>query len=170
MRAQSSHDGPDDRVEPGTRASGPPVPAALRWLVPCVAVGVALLIALPAVMAFDRGFTADAIIENRPDLDPAHLDLAINLVIVDAVVLHAVDVVLSVWFVLKVLQGRQWARIALTVYLVVATVGSLYSAASGAQFLWAVIPGDAIHLVMLVLLWVPGPVRHFFAVHQVGTA
>ena len=55
---------------------------------------------------------------------------------------------------------------ALTAYLVIATAGSLYSAASGTQFLWAVIPGDAIHIVMLVLLWVPRSVRDFFAVHR----
>ena len=86
--------------------SAPPVPTALRWLVPCVVVGVALLIALPAVMAFDRGFTADAVMQNQPDLNPAHLDLAVNLVIIDAVTWHAIDVVLSIWFVVKVLQGR----------------------------------------------------------------
>lgn len=138
-------------------------PTALRWLVPAVAVGVVLLVALPAVMVLDRDFTARSIMLDNPGLDPAHLDFAVNVVIIDAVAWHAIDVVLSVWFVVKVLQRRQWARIALTVYLVVATLGSLYSAAQGTQFLWAVIPGDAIHLVMLALLWLPGSVRRFFA-------
>lgn len=146
------------------------MPTALRWLVPCVAVGVALLIALPAVLAFDRGFTADAIMQHEPALDPSHLELAIDLVIVDAVVWHSIDVVLSVWFVVKTLQGRHWARVALTAYLVIATVGSLYSAASGTQFLWAVVPGDAIHVVMLALLWVPRSVRDFFAAHRARSA
>ena len=139
------------------------MPAVVRWLVPAVAVGVVLLVALPAVMALDRDFTARAILRNNPGLDPANLDFAINAVILYAVVLHAVDVILSIWLVIKVLQRRQWARIALTVYLVVATAGSLYSAAQGTQFLWAVIPGDTVHVAMLALLWVPRSVREFFA-------
>lgn len=146
-----------------SEASTPPVPTALRWLVPAVAVGVALLVALPAVMVLDRDSTVRAIMQDNPGLDPAHLDFAVNAVIIDAVAWHTIGVVLSIWFVVKVLQRRQWARIALTVYLVVATVGSLYSAAQGTQFLWAVIPGDAIHLAMLALLWIPRPVRRFFA-------
>lgn len=140
-----------------------PVPTALRWLVPAVAVGVVLLVALPAVMVLDRDFTVRAIMADNPGLDPAHLDFAVNVVLVDAVAWHTIDVVLSIWFVVKVLQRRQWARIALTVYLVIATLGSLYSAVQGTPFLWAVIPGDAVHLAMLALLWIPGSVRRFFA-------
>jgi len=48
-------------------------------------------------------------------------------------------------------------------YPVVATAGSLYSAAQGTQSLWAMIPGDAVHVVTPALLWVPRSVRAFFA-------
>lgn len=140
-----------------------PVPTALRWLVPAVAVGVVLLVALPAVMVLDRDFTVRAIMQDNPGLDPAHLGFAVNAVLIDAVAWHTIDVILSIWFVVKVLQRRQWARIALTIYLVIATLGSLYSAAQGTPFLWAVIPGDAVHLAMLALLWLPVSVRRFFA-------
>jgi len=117
-------------------------------------------------MAVDREFTANSITKNEPNLDPAHLDFAITGAIVYAVVMHAIDVVLSVWFTVKALRGRQWARIALTVYLVIATFGSLYSAAAGTEYLWAVIPGDGVHIAMLALLWLPRSVREFFAAHR----
>lgn len=141
-------------------------PVALRWLVAGVICGVILLVALPLVMAINRDYTAEAVMQNNPNLDPAHLGFAVNASIAYAAVLHAVDVVLTIWLVIKVLQGRRWARIALTVYLVVATVGSLYSAAAGVQFLWAVIPSDGLHIVMLILLWAPASVRRFFAAHR----
>ena len=152
---------------PQRASSPPPPPAALRWLVVGVAVGVILLVALPVAMMIGRdGFLAESIMQNDPSLDPRQLEFAINAAIIYAVVIHAIDVVLTIWFVVKVLQGRQWARIALTAYLVVATFGSLYSAGSGSAYLWAVIPSDVLHIAMLALLWVPRSVRRFFAAHR----
>lgn len=140
------------------------IPVPLKWLVPAVGVGIFLLIALPVAMMIGRdGFLRDSVIANDPNLDPRYLQFALNASIFYAVVLHATDVVLSIWFVVKILHGRQWARIALSAYLVIATFGSLYSAAAGSAYLWAVIPGDSIHVIMLVLLWAPRSVRDFFA-------
>lgn len=140
------------------------IPAPLKWLVPAVAMGVLLLIALPVAMVIGRnGFLLDSVIANDPTRDPRYLDFALNAAIIYAVVLHAVDVVLSIWLTVKLLRGRNWARIALTAYLVIATFFSLYSAAAGSAYLWAVIPGDSIHVIMLVLLWAPRSVREFFA-------
>ncbi|QPZ39433.1 hypothetical protein [Paramicrobacterium chengjingii] len=140
------------------------IPIPLKWLIPAVGVGIFLLIALPVAMVIGRdGFLRDSVIANDPQLDPRYLEFALTASIIYAVVLHAIDVVLSIWFVVKIMQGRQWARIALSAYLVIATFGSLYSAAAGSAYLWAVIPGDSIHVIMLVLLWAPRSVRDFFA-------
>ncbi|WP_166997924.1 hypothetical protein [Paramicrobacterium fandaimingii] len=140
------------------------IPLPLKWLIPAVGVGIFLLVALPVAMLIGRdGFLLDSVIANDPTLDPRYLEFALNASIIYAVVLHAIDVVLSIWFVVKIMQGRQWARVALTAYLVIATFGSLYSAAAGSAYLWAVIPGDSIHVIMLVLLWAPRSVRDFFA-------
>ncbi|PFG31855.1 hypothetical protein [Paramicrobacterium agarici] len=166
----------DTRIEPSgptaveqtaTRVRWSDVPAPLKWLVPAVGVGIFLLIALPVAMIIGRdGFLADSIRATNPTLEPRLMEFAINASIIYAVVLHAVDVVLSIWLVIKVLQGRQWARIALSAYLVIATFFSLYSAAAGSAYLWAVIPGDSIHVIMLILLWAPRSVRQFFAMHS----
>lgn len=171
MFSATNQNSTNSAEEGGTLSEPLTVPTPLRWLVPAVGVGVFLLIALPVVMLIGReGFLRDSILENSPGLRPDFVDFAINASLVYTVVLHAIDVVLSIWFVVKVLQGRQWARIALTAYLLIATFGSLYSAAMGAAYLWAVIPGDGVHIVMLVLLWLPPSVREFFRAHRAARA
>lgn len=129
-------------------------------------IGSILLIALPLAMIIDRAGTYQAIREDQPNLDPAQLDFAFSAVITFAVVLHAIDVALTIWFGFKAINGRQWARIALTIYLILATIGSIFSAMAVPTYLWAVIPGDGIHIIMLLLLWIPRPVRDFFATHR----
>lgn len=141
----------------------PPAPRALRWLVVGVVASIILLIALPIVMMVDQAGLRAAIEEDTGgSLDPEWKDWVLVATIVYAVVLHLVDVALLLWLVPKVLRGRNWARITLTVYLIVATYFSLYSATQGAMFLWAVIPTDILHVLMIGLLWIPSSVRRYF--------
>ncbi|MET7334592.1 hypothetical protein [Nonomuraea sp. NPDC005650] len=146
------------------------VPLPLRLLVPALIVLLALYVALPVAMAVDRGSTGASIMRDNPALDPADLGFAVNAALVYTFALHAVSAVLAVWFTVKALKARRWARIALTGYLVLATLGSFASAAAGPEYYWAVIPTDAIQLAMIAALWLPGPARRFFAVsgHREG--
>src|SRR5690625_4137179 len=112
MAAQAYHQekSPAPDVEPQRTSSPPSPPAALRWLVVGIVAGVVLLVALPVAMMIGRdGFLAESIMQNDPSLDPRQLEFAINAAIIYAVVIHAIDVVLTIWFVVTVLQGRQWA-------------------------------------------------------------
>lgn len=165
MEAQVYH---QDSVRPAdAEASTPRAPTALKWVLGGVAGGVVLLVGLPLAMWLGRdGFLTDSILAEDPGLTEKQLEFAIWASILYAVVLHAVDVVVTIWLMVKLWQGRQWARIAMTVYLVIATAGSLYSASKGDSYLMVVIPTDALHAMMLVLLWVPRSVREFFATHQ----
>lgn len=139
----------------------PPWP--LRWLIVGVVVSIILLIGLPIAMLVDReGLEAAIIADTDQTLGSGWLDRVVVFVIVYAIVLHLVDVVLLLWLVPRILRGRPWARIVLTVYLVVATVLSLYSAPKGGMYLAVVIPTDIIHIIMLVLLWGPPSTRRFF--------
>ena len=149
------------------QAATPTPPTALKWVLAGVVGGVVLLVGLPLAMWLGReGFLTDSILAQDPGLNGKQLEFAIWASILYAVVLHAVDVAVTIWLMVKVWRGRQWARIAMTVYLVIATAGSLYSAAMGDSYLIAVIPTDALHVMMLALLWLPRPVREFFAAHQ----
>src|SRR5699024_12172021 len=67
---------------------------------------------------------------SSPGLSPEWMDWVMVFVMAYSIALHLLDVILLVWLTPKVLRGRRWARIILSVYLVVATAGSLYSARS----------------------------------------
>lgn len=145
----------------------PEPPTPLKWVLAGVVGGVVLLVGLPLAMWIGRdGFLTDSILAQDPTLNAKELQVGVWASILYAVVLHAIDVVVTIWLMVKVWRGRQWARIAMTAYLVIATGGSLYSAAAGTSYLLVVIPTDALHVMMLVLLWLPRSVREFFAAHQ----
>lgn len=161
METQSYH----HTESPPSRA-----PTPLRWLFAGVIGSIVLLIALPVAMLIDRDGLVDSIMRNTPDLAPEHLGWVVALVMVYSIGLHLVDVALLLWLTPRVLRGRNWARLTLTAYLVVATYFSLDSAAKGMMFLWAVIPTDLLHVLMIALLWVPKSVRGYFAVHRAQAA
>lgn len=131
-----------------------------------MAVGIVLLVALPVVMIVDRDGTYRAIMSDQPELDPSNLDFAFYAVMIFAGAIHAIFAVLTLWFGIKSLKGRRWGRIALTAYLVLATIGGFFSASAVPAYLWVVIPADTIHIVMIVLLWASRSVRDFFDAHR----
>lgn len=144
-------------------------PKLLRWLIVGVVASIVLLLALPVAMLINMDGLVESIIRESPDVATEHLDWVIVIVMVYTVGLHLIDVVLLLWLTPRVLRGRQWARIVLTVYLVVATFFSIEnSAGKGAMFLWVVIPTDVLHAIMITLLWAPRSVRAHFAAHRVG--
>jgi glucan phosphoethanolaminetransferase (alkaline phosphatase superfamily) len=128
-------------------------------------VAVALYVVLPVQMIVDRESTLRSIAAQRPDLSSRGLEIGLVAVLIYAGVLHAIDCVLLWWLVVKVRARRRWARWALTAFLVLATGAAFaISWTAGPQFAWAVLSTTAAHLVMAVLLWVPGSSRSFFTV------
>jgi hypothetical protein len=125
-----------------------------------------ILIALPAAMAFNGDHTRRVIMADQPDLDPSNLDMAVYLVLGFAFTLHIVDVILNTWFSRRALQGHRWARIALTIFLVFITLGSFFSIQAVPDFWWVAMTSNVIHVTMIILLWVPAPVRQYFAAHR----
>lgn len=153
---------PEGLPAPPSRA-----PRALRWLLVGVAASIVLLIALPLAMIINQEGLTTAIERDTPGtLTPEWMSFALVAAIVYAIVLHLPNVVLLLWLTPRILRGRRWARLVLTAYLIIATYFSLYSASKGGMFLWAVIPTDTLHILMIGLLWVPPSVRRFFAAHR----
>lgn len=160
-RAARTQPTPDQARVPATPGFASPRP--LRWLVPIIFIYVILLVALPVQMVVQNDALAETIKRDQTDLDAAQLELAVGASIIYSAVLHAVVAGLVIWFTIKVLRGRQWARIALTVCLLIAAAGSLISATVGGMYLYYVIASNAAHLAVLTLLWLPPSVRRFFA-------
>jgi len=145
----------------------PQVPTSLRGLVLALAGLLVVLVALPIVMSLDREGTAASLLRDDPSLGSGELEVGVDVVLAYTWTLHVVYGAAAAWLVAKTLRGRRWARIALTVLMVGATINSLDSAASGPEYYWAVILGDVIHVVVVVLLWLPRSAREFFAAHRV---
>src|SRR5699024_8908997 len=113
----------------------PETPAPLRWLVVGIAVSILLLVGLPVLMLVRREELVASIERSTPGLSPEWMGWVVVFVMAYSIVLHLLDVILLVWLTPKVLRGRRWARLTLSVYLVIATAGSLYSAAQGGMYL-----------------------------------
>lgn len=132
-----------------------------------IGASILLLVILPVLMLAERTELVAAIERETPgSLSEEWMAWIVVFVLAYTVVLHLLDVVLLLWLTPKVFRGRQWARITLTAYLVVATAGSLYSATMGGMYLAIVIPTDVLHVLMVTLLWAPPSVRRFFAAHR----
>lgn len=141
-------------------------PRSVRALVVALVALIVVLLVLPVVMTIDRDSTGDSILRKDPSMTPAELDVGITVVLVYTWAMHVVYAAVATWLVLKCLKGRRWARIALTLLMVIASLNSLSSAAAGSQYYWPVIAGDVIHLAVIALLWLPKPSRAFFAAHR----
>lgn len=165
--APRQHPGADPAAATAeTRGRDIEVPRPLRWLVPVIVVYVILLVALPVQMGIQHEALAETIMKENPGLDPAWLQFSVVAAMIYSGGLHLIDVVLAIWFTVKIFRGRQWARIAFTVYLLIAVPASLISAAVGGMYIYYVIPSDIAHVVVLALLWLPASVRRFFAAHH----
>lgn len=166
----SSFDQPPDSTARRTPDSDAPparAPGPLRLLLVGVGVSIVLLIGLPILMLVNHSeLVATIERETAGTLSEEWMGRVVVFVMIYSIVLHLLDVILLVWLTPKVLRGRQWARITLTVYLAVATAGSLYSATIGGMYLAVVIPTDVLHIIMVVLLWAPPSVRRFFVANR----
>lgn len=138
-------------------------PVPFRWLIASLIALVILYIALPVAMFVDRSATEESVLAAAPALGAEELNAQVNLSLAYAATVHAVFIVLAIWFTAKTCARRRWARIALTGLLVLATAGAVASWFDGPQFAWAVIATAVVHLIMLALLWLPRSSRDFFA-------
>lgn len=146
------------------------MPRPLQGVAVGIAITCVLLVALPVAMIIDRTGTYEAIRADQPNLAPADLDYAFYAVVAFAVTLHTLAVVLTVWLGLKAINGRGWARIAMTITLAAVTVGSVFSALAVPSYLWVVVASNVVHIIMIVLLWAPRSVRELFAAHRAAAA
>lgn len=144
----------------------PPLPAALRWVRAAFGVLVVVLLALPVLMTVDRDFVTTSVLREDPALSGGQLQFAITASLIFSWGVHVMYAAVGLWFVLKTLAGRQWARIALTILLVIATANSVDSAMKGPEFYGWVISGDILQITIIVLLWAPRTTRAYFARHR----
>lgn len=164
MESQSYYQSSGEEVAQPGAGRGVKLPPPLWWMRIVVGVVLALFVALPVVMTADRASVVDSILRDDPSLGGAALEFAIAAILAYTWILHAIYIAATLWFTIIALRGRRWARIALTVTMLTATVGSLVSIAAGSEYYWAAIPTDILQVVIIIMLWLPKSSRVFFSV------
>ncbi|WP_433172608.1 hypothetical protein [Actinoallomurus sp. CA-150999] len=150
-----------DAVTAGAGASAKR-PTPLRWLSALLVLQVVLLVTLTVLMIAAPGITRDAVLRGDPTLSRHELDIAVKVTIAYVAAMHVVHLAIATWLVVKALKRRRWARNVLTIYLPLATVGSLVSW-SDRNFAWVVILSNVVNVAIVGLLWLPRSVRAHFA-------
>lgn|GEM_PF-5790683 len=116
-----------------------------------------LLYALvPLMMLMDSSLAETLIMKNRPGLSARELQFATAAVIIFTTAIHLLFMGLTLWLSIMAVRRRKWAHIALTAVLSIATFGSFSSWMAGPSLYPVIIATTIIHLVLLVLLWLPG--------------
>ncbi|NKY56050.1 hypothetical protein [Nocardia flavorosea] len=137
-------------------------PTPLHWLIWCGVLSIIALIALPIVMTFDRVGIETTIAQANPGLPPDQMEFAWIASLAYTYILHFANVAVFVWLGWKILLGRRWAQVTLTVVLVSVICAAMISATAGSMYLWAVAIGHLAHSAGLALLWIPPTVRAYF--------
>jgi F0F1-type ATP synthase assembly protein I len=162
----------DQQLPSAPPLSGYEVPAtrgAAPQPVRLAAIGVFVLALLNlvgiAVAVGSRSRIVDQLHKSSTQLTDSQLNTAATISIAFSVVISVLFAVLLVWLGVKTLAGRNWARVTVTVLLVLGLLSGLYSLVRSGGPVALVL--DLITLVVsvavLVLLWGPAAARAYYA-------
>lgn len=147
----------------------PQVPWPVRSVVIAVGALIVVLAALPIAMVVNPDPYTESIVRAEPNLPPDQLGFAHTVAITFTVAVHAVFALVVSWLTAKTWRGRRWARVSLTVTMLLGLLSSVRSAQDGPAFFLPVVAGDLILVAIIILLWAPGSARRFFAAGRTTT-
>ena len=133
-----------------------------RRLVPILVVLVILYAILPTLMILNPEFLRTEIIRNQPGISNKSIAFAIVAVSIFTAGIHALFIGLYIWLFAMIRKRHKWARIVLTILLMIATVGSFASWSAGPAFYIVIIATNVFHAILAGLLWIPRSVNNFF--------
>ena len=132
------------------------MPASSRLFIITVLVLILLYALVPLMLLVDSSLAETLIMKNRPELPGSELQFAAVAVKTFTAAIHLLFMGLTAWLSIMAVRRRKWARIALTAVLSIATFGSFSSWMAGPALHPVIIATTIIHLVLIVLLWLPG--------------
>jgi hypothetical protein len=142
------------------------IPMQVTWAVRCLLAFVLLNLVVVGLLVAHRGDIAETIRQSNPSWSQDQLDAFVASIVVGGSVVHVIFVALTLWLAFMVQNGRRWARVVLTIVLVL-------NLAIGLSVFVSPIAGTIQQLINLIsallklasigLLWLPGPSRAYFA-------
>lgn len=152
-----------NEITPGAAAPAPP-PVRLAGIEIFV---LAVLNLVGIVVAVgSRSRIVDQLHKSSTQLTGSQINAAATVSIAFSVVISVASAALLVWLGVKVLRGRNWARITVTVLLVLGVLSGVYSlvrSGGGVASLVLELVSLVISVTVLVLLWAPAAARAHFA-------
>lgn len=133
----------------------PPMPKEVNWATLLMLLSIVISLVGVIILLADKNGYIKAVRDSNPDYSQKKLDDTFKAARVVAIVIFVIVAVLYAWLILKIRQGRNWARIVATVLLVlgiVSNVSTMASNGTGATKAFEVV-GLIIAVAVLVLLW-----------------
>jgi hypothetical protein len=118
-----------------------------------------------AVTVGSRSRVVDQLHKSGTRLTDTQINTAATVSIAFSVVISVLFAVLLVWLGIKVLAGRNWARVTATILLVLGVLSGIYSLtrSGGAAALVLDLVTLVVSIAVLVLLWGPVAARAHYA-------
>ena len=146
-------------METMVRMTPPPV----RWAQGLLALVAVSHVVVPVVMWARQDELRGGIAAAHPEFGRAEVARSADVAVLSGAVFHVLLLALCVFLVWKLPAARPRIRLLATVSQLLSVVFSVFSWSSSPMF-HAVIPVvGALQVLIVVLLWVPGPARAFFA-------
>ncbi|WP_188455743.1 hypothetical protein [Virgibacillus oceani] len=133
-----------------------------RWLVLILVILIILYAVLPTMMIINPEFLRGEIIHSQPELSNNAVEFAIVAVSIFAAGIHAIFIGLYIWLFIMMWKRRNWARITLTILVILAAAGSLASWTAGPAFYSIIIITNVVHAILIGFLWIPRIVNNYF--------
>ncbi|UOQ83530.1 hypothetical protein [Gracilibacillus salinarum] len=139
------------------------MPAPLRLFLPILIVLELLYASIPAIMIMNLDFLRTVIVQSKPTLSNKDIEFAVPIVGIFVAGIHTLFIGLTIWLSVMIRSRGKWARVGLTLVLLIATLGSFASWTAGPMFYGIIIVTNIVHVILVGLLWLPQSVRNFFS-------
>lgn len=142
------------------------LPKEVRWAALCLCAFAVLNLIVVSLMVGNRSELADTITVANPDFSPEQVDAFVSGMLIGGALVHVFFAGASIWLALMIGQGQNWARVVITVLLIINLLISVFLFAAP----FAGLPQRIIHILSALLkllaigwLWVPRSANAYFS-------
>jgi len=141
------------------------LPKEVRRAALCLCAFAVLNLIVVSLMVTNRSELADTIRDANPDFSLERVEAFVSGMLIGGTLVHLFFAVASIWLALMIGEGRNWARVVITVLLITNLLLSVFVFAAP----FAGLPQQVIHIISALLklfaigwLWVPRPANAYF--------
>ena len=146
------------------------IPPTVTWAILTLFAHAALHFLVPPIMEIQRNLFVEQFQRMNPGRSASQVAITVKSVLTAGLIYHLIFGILFIWLALKIRAGRNWARIAGSVVLVLGGIGTFFSFSSltptPALYKTLNIISWFLALATLGLLWLPRESRAYFTTRK----